>query len=179
MHMTVWRSFGHRGDSLEELVLSTNKYLREKKFGIIDKISTPVKVISIDENKMITKAFFEKKSTVDFMGVIQGVAVAFDVKETNLKNFPLKNIHEHQMEYMGDFTAQGGLAFIITHFKTFDEYYLIPYEVLETYFYAKNGRKSIPYDSMNKNFQISIANNSILNYLPTLNNYLKYKKESQ
>lgn len=173
--MTVWRSRGLRGDALEELIHNTNEYYREKRLGRVDKISTPIKVVEIDSSKVITKAFFEKKSTVDFMGIIQGVGVAFDVKETNLKSLPLSNIHDHQVEFMSDIDNQNGLAFMIIHFKFCNEYYLIPYEELKHYYDNRETRKSIPYAAMKKEFTITISPIGILDYLPTLNAYLDYK----
>lgn len=172
--MTVWKSRGHRGDVLEELILMTNDYYRSKRLGRVDKVSVPIKVIEIDHHGMITKAFFEKKSTVDFQGIIQGVGIAFDAKETSLKSLPLSNIHEHQVEFMGDITEQGGLAFLIVHFKFCDEYYLVPYEWILKYLHEEK-RRSIPYKEMPKPFQIPMPVNGILNYLPILNAYVAAK----
>lgn len=177
--MTAWRSSGHRGDALEDLILLSNDYYRKHKLCRVDKVSTPIKVVEINKEGLITKGFFEKRSTVDFHGMVQGVGIVFDAKETNLKSIPLSNIHEHQIEYMKDISDQGGLAFLIVHFKFCDEYYLIPYEILITYsIESKNGaRKSIPYKALDSKFRIKRANNGILNYLPALNEYLDYKKE--
>lgn len=173
--MTVWRSRGLRGDALEELIQETNTYYRQKKLGRVDKIATPIKVVDIDENKVITRAFFEKKSTVDFMGIIQGVGVAFDAKETHQKSLPLSNIHDHQLEFMKDIDDQNGLAFIIIHFKFCDEYYLVPYEDLQSYYDQQHIRKSIPYKAMHPEFLLKISPIGILDYLPGLNAYLDYK----
>jgi len=177
--MTAWRSSGHRGDALEDLILLSNEYYRKHKLCRVDKVSTPIKVVDINKEGLITKGFFEKRSTVDFHGIVQGVAIVFDAKETNLKSIPLSNIHEHQVEYMKDITDQKGLAFLIVHFKFCDEYYLIPYEILVTYTTnsKKGERKSIPYKDLDSRFKIKRANNGILNYLPALNEYLDYKKE--
>lgn len=172
--MTVWKSRGMRGDVLEELLLMTNDYYKQKKLGRVDKVSVPIKVIEIDTKGMITKAFFEKKSTVDFQGIIQGVGVAFDAKETNLKSLPLKNVHEHQIEFMKDINEQGGLAFLIVHFKFCDEYFLLPYEWLNHYV-SEEKRQSIPYKEMPKAFQIERPQGGILNYLQTLNAYVSAK----
>lgn len=177
--MTVWRSRGLRGSDLEDLIHVTIEYYRSQGLARIDKIATPVKVVDIDGQGTITKAFFEKKSTVDFMGIIQGVGVAFDAKETALKSLPLSNIHEHQLEFMKDITKQSGLAFLIVHFKFCDEYYLLPYESMIKFVHAsKNGaRKSIAYSDMDPAFRIEIIRGNILNFLPALNVYLNYKKE--
>jgi len=176
--VTVWRSKGLRGSDLEDLIHETIEYYRQQGLARIDKIATPVKVVDIDGQGTITKAFFEKKSTVDFMGIIQGVGVAFDAKETNLKSLPLSNIHDHQLEFMEDISKQSGLAFLIVHFKFCDEFYLLPYETLAKYVKAsgKGARKSIPYTGMDPALKIEMIRGNILNFLPALNVYLNYRK---
>ena len=176
--MTRWASRGYRGAALEQLILYSNEVIRKKNLGRIDRVSVPVKVIEIDEKGMIRKAFFEKKSTVDFMGVVQGIPVAFDVKETNLKNMPTKNIHEHQVEFMRDFTNQKGYAFLIVHYKSNDKYYLIPFEVVEFYYYSKE-KRNIPSECLEERYLIERGSNGILNYLTALNNYIKCRKEKE
>ncbi|MBN2259049.1 MAG: Holliday junction resolvase RecU [Clostridiales bacterium] len=178
--MTTWRTRGHRGDALEDTILLTNDYYRIHHYALIDKASTPIKVVDINDNGIITKGYFEKKSTVDFIGIVQGVAIAFDAKETNLNSLPLSNIHEHQLQYMKEFDYQGGLSFIIVHFKKYDDYFLLPLEHIDAYFKESKakGRKSIPYESMIDSFKIKIESNGILNYLPILNKYMEYKKSS-
>lgn len=178
--MTAWRTRGHRGDALEDILLLTNDYYRQHQYGLVDKASTPIKVVEIDQSGLITKGYFEKKSTVDFIGVVQGHAVAFDAKETNLKNLPLYNIHDHQLEYMKAFDHQGGLAFLIVHFTTPDRFFLVPYEILDEYFAkaAEGGRKSIPFTAMARCHEIVRTYNGLLNYLPALDEYLKAKRAS-
>ncbi|HAS72655.1 MAG TPA: Holliday junction resolvase RecU [Clostridiales bacterium UBA8960] len=176
----MWGKRGHRGDALEELLYYTNQYYHQLGLCRVDKVSTPIKVVEIDHQGMVTKGFFEKKSTVDFIGIVQGVCIAFDAKETNLKSLPLLNIHTHQLEYMRDINKQGGLAFIIIHFKFNDSFYLVPFELIESYFEnsRENSRRSIPYKAMDARFEIKKERSgSILNYLETLNAYVKYKSE--
>lgn len=173
----MWGKRGHRGDVLEEMLSFTHDYYHSLKLCRIDKVSTPVKVVEIDGQGSITKGFFEKKSTVDFIGIIQGVFVAFDAKETNLKSLPLKNIHEHQIEYMKDVSHQGGLCFIIVHFKFNDTYFLLPFEVIEHY-YKTDKRKSIPYSAMDKRLLIQkTRGGSTIDYLDALNQYVQIKAE--
>ncbi len=178
----MWGKRGHRGDALEELLYYTNQYYHQLGLCRVDKVSTPIKVVEIDHQGMVTKGFFEKKSTVDFIGIVQGVCIAFDAKETNLKSLPLQNIHQHQIEYMNDIDKQGGLAFIIIHFKFNDTYYLVPFELIK-HFYEdsrEKARRSIPYKAMDERFAIKKERSgSILNYLETLNAYVKYKSEME
>jgi recombination protein U len=172
--MTSWRSLGHRGDNTEDIINITNRYYESHGVAVITKMPVPIKVIEI-EKSIIKKAFFEEKSTVDYYGVVQGLSIVFDAKETEKKSFPLQNIHEHQIEYMQKIKNQGGLAFIIVNFKYYNEFILIPIEVIH-YYYQKSlngGRKSIPYSVLDKRFTIEFKN-GILHYLDTLNVYIRY-----
>ena len=56
----------------------------------------------------ITLAYFEQKSTVDYIGAVQGIPVCFDAKECDSDTFPLQNIHAHQVQFMEDFEKQEG-----------------------------------------------------------------------
>ena len=40
------------------------------------------------ETRHITLAYFEQKSTVDYIGAVQGIPVCFDAKECNTDTFP-------------------------------------------------------------------------------------------
>lgn len=71
---------------------------------------TPVRMD--EETRTITLAYFEKQSTVDYIGVAQGIPMPFDAKETAGKSLPLQNIHAHQMAFMeGNFAASGDFPF--------------------------------------------------------------------
>ncbi len=174
----AWRSRGHRGDTLEDLILLTNDYYKRNDFARVDKIATPIKVSEINKFGQITLGYFEKKSTVDFIGLAQGVPFCFDAKETKLKSMPISNIHEHQIEYMRDFKKQGGLSFMIFHYITVDKYFLVPLETIEQYIenIKNGGRKSIPHTDLKESYEISMFDGKMLNYLPCLNVYLQESK---
>ena len=110
--MATWNSRGLRGSLLEELINRTNEQYREKKLALIQKVPTPITPIKIDkESRHITLAYFEKKSTVDYIGVVQSIPVCFDAKECHSDAFPLANIHEHQVRFMQDLSRRGELPF--------------------------------------------------------------------
>lgn len=175
--MAYWKSRGHRGDGTEDIINFTNKFYENHRVGIITKMPVPIKVLDIKDS-IITKAFFEERSTVDYFGAVQGIPIAFDAKETSKKYLPLQNIHHHQIEYMLKMKEQKGLAFIIVNFKILNKFVLIPIEVINYYYKKslKGGRKSIPYDDLDKSFLIEFKN-GILHYLDALNTYIKYQKE--
>ncbi len=124
--MSTWNSRGLRGSTLEELVNRTNEQYREKGLALIQKVPTPITPIKIDkEHRHITLAYFEQKSTVDYIGVVQGIPVCFDAKECRTDAFPLANVHPHQIQFMKDFERQKGIAFLLLYFSGRDLFYYL------------------------------------------------------
>jgi recombination protein U len=140
--------------------------------AIVTKIPTPIKVLKIHLGKIV-EAFFEKKSTVDYNGMVQGYGICFDAKETDKDSLPLKNIHQHQVNYMNKYKKQQGYAFILCHFKSHNRFYLIPIEIINHYWVnaKKGGRKSIPIEALDKKYIIP-NQNGLPNYLVALNHYI-------
>ena len=122
--MATWNSRGLRGSTLEDLINRTNDQYREKKLALVQKIPTPITPIDIDkESRHITLAYFDQKSTVDYIGVVQGIPICFDAKETRSDTFSLQNVHEHQVEFMRHFEEQKGIAFLLLFYSSRDEFY--------------------------------------------------------
>ena len=72
-------SRGLRGSVLEEMINMSNEVYRNHGLALIQKVPTPITPINIDkESRHITLAYFEQKSTVDYIGVVQGIPVCFD-----------------------------------------------------------------------------------------------------
>ncbi len=173
--MAYWQTRGLRGSTLEELINYTNEKYREKGLGLIQKIPTPIKPIKIDQkSRHISLAYFEQKSTVDYIGIVQGISICFDAKETTKELLPLLNIHEHQMTFMDHFEKQGGIAFVLVYFSKYNEYYYLPYKWIKVYWdNAKlGGRKSIPYKDMDRHYIISTKDGVYLHFLEQLQYYL-------
>jgi len=173
--MGYWNTRGLRGSTLEEMINLTNELYRTKKLALIQKVPTPINPLKLDSaEKTITLAYFEQKSTVDYIGVIQGIPCCFDAKETGRKSLPIQNIHKHQIEFMEDFQNQQGLVFLIVHFRLFDEYYFLPFDVLNAYWRdaASGKRKSIPYAAFDKALLIKSKSGYLLHYLEAAETYL-------
>jgi len=106
--MGTWNSRGLRGSTFEELINMTNDIYAEKTLALVQKIPTPITPVEINQStRQITLAYFEKDSTVDYIGVVQGIPICFDAKECNTDTFPMRNIHEHQLNFMERFENQG------------------------------------------------------------------------
>ena len=139
--------------------------------ALIQKIPTPITPIKIDKEKRhITLAYFEQKSTVDYIGVVQGIPICFDAKECATDTFSLQNIHEHQVEFMGNFEAQQGIAFFLIYYTAKDIFYYLPYEMLKFFWdRAKNGgRKSFRYDELNPDYILPQKRGVMVPYLEIL-----------
>lgn len=174
--MPSWNSRGLRGSTLEELINLTNEKYRTNKLALIQKIPTPIKPIKIDSNtKQITLAYFDQKSTVDYIGVVQGVPICFDAKECAADNFPLQNIHEHQIAFMSEFERQSGVAFLLIYFKKRDIFYYLTFEKIMEYWdrSLQGGKKSFHFEDLDPHFQISTHNGVFVHYLEILNQDLE------
>ena len=169
--MPSWNSRGLRGSALEEMINLTNEKYRNNGLALIQKIPTPITPINIDkETRHITLAYFEQKSTVDYIGAVQGIPVCFDAKECATETFPLQNIHEHQIEFMKTFEKQQGIAFLLIYFSRKDIYYYLTFEELLKYWNrARNGgRKSFRFEELDPHYQISTNNGVFVHYLEML-----------
>lgn len=178
--MGYWNSRGLRGSMLEELINLTNEKYREHGLALIQKVPTPIKPVKLNPSEgHISLAYFEQRSTVDYIGVVQGIPICFDAKETSKNYLPLQNIHEHQIEFMRDFEKQEGVAFLIVNFLMYDSYYLVPFKAIDNFFQKSlsGGRKSIPYDDVSKYYKIETKSGYYLHYLDALNNYLQSTPE--
>lgn len=174
--MPSWNSRGLRGSMLEEMINLTNIKYREKRLALIQKVPTPITPINIDkENRHITLAYFEQKSTVDYIGVVQGIPVCFDAKECAVDTFSMNNVHAHQIDFMKEFEEQSGIAFLLIYYKKYNIYYYLTFERLyEFWNRAMNGgRKSFRFDELDNSYQIKVQGGGCIHYLETLNKDLE------
>ncbi len=166
--MATWNSRGLRGSTLEEFINRTNEKYLENGLALIQKVPTPITPINIDkQTRHITLAYFDQKSTVDYIGAVQGIPVCFDAKECNTDTFPLQNIHEHQVKFMEDFEKQGGIAFFLVSFTARDVFYYLRLAELLVYWNRakEGGRKSFRYDELDSAFFLSVERGVLVPYL--------------
>ena len=126
--MGTWKTRGLRGSTLEDLINRTNDSYREKGLALIQKVPTPITPVRMDkDHRQITLAYFDQKSTVDYIGAVQGIPVCFDAKECAASTFPLQNLHPHQVAFMREFEQQGGVSFILVSYTGLEEMYYVPF----------------------------------------------------
>lgn len=176
--MSTWSSRGLRGSTLEEFLNRTNERYLEQGLGLIQKIPTPITPVKIDkEHRHITLAYFDQRSTVDYIGAVQGIPVCFDAKECHVDTFPLQNLHEHQVEFMKQFERQGGIAFLIIYFSARNQLYYMTFEEIYRFWKraVEGGRKSIRYEELNPIYFMELKNGCFVPYLEALQIDLEHR----
>ena len=169
--MGTWKTRGLRGSTLEDLINRTNDSYREKKLALIQKIPTPITPVRMDkEHRQITLAYFDQRSTIDYIGAVQGIPVCFDAKECATDTFTMRNIHEHQIRFMEDFERQNGVSFLIIMFSGRNELYYMRFEELKAYLErVQNGHaNNFKYNELDPNFFIRAKGGALVHYLEPL-----------
>lgn len=166
--------YASRGMFLETLINQSNDYYLSKQVAVIHKKPTPIQVVTVHYPKrsaaVITEAYYKNASTTDYNGVYRGQYIDFEAKETkNKASFPLKNIHDHQLEHMKCCLQQKGIVFIILYFSSLNEFYLLESSYLISYIEANKGKTSLPLSYIQKfGYSIQVTIQSILDYIPVV-----------
>ena len=177
--MATWNSRGLRGSTLEDLINRTNEKYLENGLALIQKVPTPITPINIDkDSRHITLAYFDQKSTVDYIGAVQGIPVCFDAKECAADTFALANVHEHQLRFMQEFERQGGIAFLIIYYRKRDEYYYMRLAELVTYTdrAVGGGRKSVRFDELDASYFFHVHQGLYVPYLEMIKKDLEERE---
>jgi recombination protein U len=178
--MTTWKSRGLRGSTLEDLINRSNEKYEESGLALVQKIPTPITPITIDKaTRHITLAYFDQKSTVDYIGVVQGVPVCFDAKECPGTTFALQNIHPHQVEFMKDFEKQEGVAFLLINFTGLNELYYLKFSKMWEFWQRaqQGGRKSFRHDELDPEYVIRPHRSIMVPYLDMLSRDLQERSD--
>ena len=177
--MSTWGGHGLRGSTLEDMINRTNEAYRNAGLALIQKIPTPITPVEMNKSRQITLAYFDQKSTVDYIGVVQGVPICFDAKECASDTFPLQNIHPHQVEFMRDFEKQDGVAFLIIFFAERQEYYYMTFrEMMKFVDRAETGgRKSFTLQELDPGFYLGMEYKAHVNILTGLQRDLDARDE--
>lgn len=170
--MGTWHTRGLRGSTLEDMINRTNAVYLERNLALIQKIPTPITPVRMDkEHRQITLAYFEQRSTVDYIGAVQGIPICFDAKECNADTFPLQNIHEHQVLFMEHMEKQQGISFLLIYYTARNEVYYMRFEEVAFFWNRamQGGRKSFRIDELSPEFFIPVQSGCLIPYLDMLN----------
>ena len=143
------------GQSLENDVNASNAYYLINNLALVHKKPTPITVVNVDFPKRaaakITEAYYQLPSTTDYNGIVRGIPIDFEAKQTkNKTRLSLSLIHSHQLKHLKSVLAHGGYSFLIIRFVFHSETYLLPYQLIDEYI-SGNDKKSIPYTWIREN----------------------------
>ena len=143
------KNFANRGMTFEKMINATNDYYLMHGMAVIHKKPTPVQIVRVDypqrSRAKIVEAYFRQASTTDYSGVYRGHYIDFEAKETRQKkSMPMKNFHSHQIEHMEAVLEQKGICFVLLHFSSLRETYLLPASYLIEFYKIDKGGKSMP-----------------------------------
>ena len=162
------------------MINRTNTVYRENGLALIQKIPTPITPVEIEkESRHITLAYFEEKSTVDYIGAVQGIPVCFDAKESAQDTFALAHIHPHQVAFCREFERQGGIAFFLLGFTERDRNYYLRLSRLMEFLARRDagGRKSFRYDELEEEYFLPEKEGVPVPYLELLKKDLEEREE--
>ena len=120
------------GMSFEKDISKTCDYYRAIGVANIYKRPTPIRIVKMSKEKIgrIDEAYFESKSTTDYVGIYKGKYIDFECKETIHKSIPYKMIREQQYTHLKSILSLGGIGFFLFSFKSYDEVYLVKAETI-------------------------------------------------
>ena len=166
--MAPWNSRGLRGSTLVEFINHSNERYSEMGLALMQKIPTPITPVRMDkDHRQITLAYFDKASTVDYIGAVQGIPVCFDAKECCVKTFPLANIHPHQVAFMEEFEKQKGISFFLIYFSADNVFYYLTLRKLKEFWkrMEEGGRKSFRREELDEEFYLPAKSGFLVPYL--------------
>ncbi|MEY8463411.1 Holliday junction resolvase RecU [Streptococcus merionis] len=171
-------NFANRGMSFETLINDSNTYYLSREIAVIHKKPTPVQIVKVDyprrSRAKIVEAYFRQASTTDYSGVYKGHYIDFEAKETRqTTSMPLKNFHDHQIDHMASVVKQGGICFVLLHFSSLKETYLLPAKPLISFYQIDQGGKSMPLSYIREHgFEIPLQSFPSVPYLDVVDRHL-------
>ena len=178
--------YGNRGMTFESLIKYASRRYRAERKAIIEKQNTlciPLR----DRTGKIASAKYEEKATVDFMGKIGKIPVAFEAKHCAVDKIDLKRVEDHQRDFLRDWTMDGeSIGFVLVSFEL-NTVYLIPWDYWQAALDSRErktkekvafapmktewqttGKASIRKDELPKEWEIRIGGTNGLDYLETV-----------
>lgn len=155
----------NRGMMLESLINRTIKFYKTNNIGIFHKKEISISFSKIKEKNgklKVINGHIKNKSTIDYYGIFNGKFYAFETKSTKLNSLPLKNIKEHQLNYLKKIKKNGGKAFFIIAYQKFDEFFIIEIETIKN---LKNIKSLSIKKAREKGVKLEIIYPGILDFL--------------
>lgn len=150
------------GMQFESDVTKSCDFYREKGLCDIYKRPTPIKVVKMSKTHpgQIEEAYFEEKSTTDYVGIYKGRYIDFECKETIHETIPYHMIRPQQYRHLENIIRLGGIGFFLVSFKRIQEVYLMPAK------FILDVQKNNPHQGYKYDFFVSNGIKVERSYLP-------------
>ena len=117
--------YKNRGLELERILINTFNQKKYQTIALIEKSPTPIQVLKNDE-VFITKAYFKRVSSLDFVGIFKCKHIEIEAKSTQNPNiFDFNNIQAHQYERMKTLIDLGAMVYLVIEFKILNRFFLM------------------------------------------------------
>ena len=104
-----------RGEPFEHLITMANAQYAAKGIACVHKV--PTAWVPIRRGAEFVAAKVTEKASVDFLGAYRGRPIAFDAKEESGRRISWSRVEPHQAAFMDNWTAAGGVSFVLVWFK--------------------------------------------------------------
>lgn len=119
--------YGNKGQNFEGLIKYANAHYKHNGAAVIEKQNTLCIPLRNGTGKIVS-AKYEEKATVDFMGRIGNIPLAFEAKHCSTPVVQWSRVEPHQSEWLNTWSEDvGAIAFILVSFNLTD-FYLIPWQ---------------------------------------------------
>ncbi|WP_434337009.1 Holliday junction resolvase RecU [Mesomycoplasma conjunctivae] len=135
----------NRGMILETIINNTIDFYNRNGVAIFHKKNLDISFKKIGKDLSVKKGMVLKKSTVDYYGIYNGIFVAFEAKSTNENLLNIKQIPDHQIQYLEQIKKHKGCAFFIIFFKKYEQFFILDISKFD------KTEKSISVDFLKKN----------------------------
>ncbi len=157
----------NRGMFLETIINKSISFFWENNLAFIEKKGLPITFASVKKqnNKFILEnSIISRKNTVDYIGMLNGKFICFEAKTSNEDKFILKNIKQHQLEYLILMQSHGAIAFFVFYFSKQNEFYKVDPMYIDSE--LKKNKKSLHFEELKENsIKIELNFPGVLNLL--------------
>ena len=116
----------NKGMYIETIVNNSIKFYCLNKIALFRKQGLQIKVISVNDDNVVGK--LASKCDVDYYGIYKGRFIAIETKQTKNNFFDVRNILDHQIDFLTNIINYGGLSYLIIYFQNSNTVYFIDYQ---------------------------------------------------
>ncbi|MDR0856924.1 MAG: Holliday junction resolvase RecU [Mycoplasmataceae bacterium] len=169
IHAAVTNNKSNLGMYAEALMNRTCDFYKDRGIALIEKREIPIKITkNLNDSMIIGKLL--KKSTVDYVGSVDGRRFEIEVKQTKNNNWSIDMLQEHQYNYLLSLKKFKIDGYVLVYFSQQEEFYLLDIEWIHKTIQNQKTR-TIKYEKISsENKKIPITFPGIIDILTVINN---------